>query len=327
MSEPLIWVFIPYFNEDGLLDGDTFDHENTKAELAKAFNTLRLPWIWQPVVLGNLDEVVNQVARYRRRESAIVFNFCDGLDTDGAPGPSVVRALEAARIPFTGADSQFYEISSSKTVMKQLFLDSGVRTPPYEVLSTSGRIRGICKRLGSPVIVKPEFGAASVGISLSSRVYTDAEIAARRDEWNNGKLPRHSAPGSVFVERFIEGREFTVFVIGDWRYPNKIRCLTPTERVFSTEVPPDERFLSWERYWSDYREESEHTFFQYGAVTSRLGRELSDIAKRAYTAVRGVGYGRVDIRMESATGELHVLEVNGNPEVTEERHTATGSIL
>jgi len=113
MSDPLIWVLIPYFIEDGRLDGETFENEDTKTELAQAFHSLGMPWIWQPVVLANIDNVVSQIKRYRQRRPVIVFNFCDGLDSDGSPGPSVVRALEAAGIPFTGADSRHLHLEAA----------------------------------------------------------------------------------------------------------------------------------------------------------------------------------------------------------------------
>jgi len=331
MSDPLIWVLIPYFIEDGRLDGETFENEDTKTELAQAFHSLGMPWIWQPVVLANIDNVVSQIKRYRQRRPVIVFNFCDGLDSDGSPGPSVVRALEAAGIPFTGADSQFYDISTSKLRMKKLFRSAGVSTSPYQVLPDEGPVRGACKRLGAPVIVKPEISAASVGISLRSRVFTDAEIAARRDELKNNKTLRHFATGKVFAEHFVDGREFTVFLVGDWRQPDKVRCFPPAERVFDSTLPASERFLSFDRYWDYYREEtvppSGKYFFQFEAVGPDLAPALSDLALRAFCAVRGVSYGRVDIRMESTTGELFVLEVNANPEVTDERQTTTGYIL
>src|SRR5689334_1719176 len=105
----LIWAFIPHWIEGGRLIGEAYDTEQTKAELAKAFQALGHPWVWQPIVPGNVDDVVAQVARYREREPAAVFNFCDGVDSHGVPGISVVKALEAAGIPFTGADSRFFE--------------------------------------------------------------------------------------------------------------------------------------------------------------------------------------------------------------------------
>jgi D-alanine-D-alanine ligase len=54
---------------------------------------------------------------------------------------------------------------------------------------------------------------------------------------------------------------------------------------------------------------------------------LEDISKRAYQAVHGKGYARVDLRMDRATGELFVLEVNANCGLSEDDQTSTGCIL
>src|ERR1700677_1577131 len=111
----LIWAFIPYAVCEGRLEGFDFDTAQSKRELAHAFRALDLPWIWQPIVDTNLDAVIAQVAS----EDAVVLNLCDGIEDSGTPGACVIRALERAGIRFTGADSEFYSISTSKLMMKE----------------------------------------------------------------------------------------------------------------------------------------------------------------------------------------------------------------
>ena len=59
----------------------------------------------------------------------------------------------------------------------------------------------------------------------------------------------------------------------------------------------------------------------------RLAPTIEEISKRAYIAVHGMGYARVDLRMDRATGELFVLEVNANCGLSEDDQTSTGCIL
>ncbi|MEO8110502.1 MAG: hypothetical protein ABI594_10735, partial [Ginsengibacter sp.] len=58
---------------------------------------------------------------------------------------------------------------------------------------------------------------------------------------------------------------------------------------------------------------------------------LNNICKlslEAYKAVRGKGYCRVDLRMDSTTGKLYVLEVNSQCGLSEdENFTSIGAIL
>jgi D-alanine-D-alanine ligase len=321
----LIWAFVPFTVSEGRLDGFDFDTVQSKRELAHAFRALGLAWIWQPVVDTNLGSVIEQVSR----EESIVLNLCDGIG--GTPGPCVVWALERAGIRFTGADSQFYEASTSKLIMKEMMNAAGVPTPAFEALRASGTVDGVCARVGTPLLVKPDVSAASGGVFLRSKISRDDDVAALRDELLGAPMPRFCDSRSFFAERFIEGPEFTVFVMGNWREPGSVRCLAPVERVFNASIPDGEKFLSYERYWGVYSEETPPAdggpFYSYAGCDARLAGTLTEISKDAYIAVRGTGYARVDLRMERGTGELFVLEVNANCGLSEDDQTSTGCIL
>jgi D-alanine-D-alanine ligase len=324
-SSPLIWAFVPFTVHEGRLNGFDFDTIQSKRELAHAFRALNLPWIWQPVIDTNIDAIIDQV----RREESIVLNLCDGIGNGGTPGQCVVRALERAGIRFTGADSQFYEVSTSKLMMKEMMVAAGVPTPAFEALS--GSVDGICARVGSPLIVKPDISAASGGLFLRSKISCDDDAEALLEELSGSPMPPFCDSRSFFAERFIEGPEFTVFVLGNWRDPLSVRCLPPVERVFNASIPDGEKFLSYERYWGVYREETPPPdgapFYRYATCDARLAAPLVDISRDAYIAVRGTGYARVDLRMDRETGELFVLEVNANCGLSEDDQTSTGCIL
>ena len=49
----------------------------------------------------------------------VVFNTCDGLESDGYPGVSVSRACERRALAFTGADVAFYEATTAKTEVRR----------------------------------------------------------------------------------------------------------------------------------------------------------------------------------------------------------------
>ncbi len=323
-SPLLIWVFVPYSVRDGRLEGFDFDTVQTKRELAKAFRALNLAWVWQPIVETNLDAVIEQVAE----TESVVLNLCDGIEERGTPGPCVVRALERAGIPFTGAGSEFYTISTSKLIMKEMMKAAGVATPYWETLE---RIDGICARVGTPLIVKLDVSAASGGVFLRSKVSCDSAVVALRDELMSAPMPPYCDGRIVFAERFIEGPEFTVFVMGNWRDASSVRCLPPAERVFNASIAEGEKFLSYERYWGVYREETPPPdggpFYGYAGCDDRLAPRLETISRDAYIAVHGRGYARVDLRMDRESGELCVLEVNANCGVSEDDQTSTGCIL
>jgi D-alanine-D-alanine ligase len=213
--------------------------------------------------------------------------------------------------------------------MKEMMSAAGVPTPAFEALSES--VTGVCARVGVPLLVKPNVSAASGGVFLRSKVSRDQEVAALREKLVRVPMPRFCDARRLFAERFIEGPEFTVFVLGNWRDPESVRCLRPAERVFNASIPDEEKFLTYERYWGLYREESPppdgRAFYSYDVCDSRLAPLVEEISKRAYVAVRGRGYARVDLRMDRASGELFVLEVNANCGLSEDDQTSTGCIL
>jgi D-alanine-D-alanine ligase len=328
---PMVWTFVPYSLHDGRLWGDTYDNHETKAELASSFEELGLRWVWQPVVLGNIEDLINQVRDSLRHRPTVVFNLCDGVEHWGTPGVTVVQALEKEGIPFTGAASTFYNISTAKVTMKDRFVRAGVETAPYCLLANTGPVHGVCAALGTPVLVKPNVSSASEGISLKSKVISDEAVTARRDELLAGHDgPLYSQHG-IFVERFLDGEEYTVFVGGFWDRPETLWNLPPARRAFAASIPEEERFLSYDRYWGYYREESppagNEAFYRYVPVPPAQEEELVSLARRAYAATEGTGYGRVDIRRDRASGKLYCLEVNANCGLSGDSETSTGSIL
>ncbi len=304
----MIWAFTPYRINGGQLVGESYDDGQTKAELADAFQKLGLAWVWQPVVAGSLDAVISQIAAYGKKTSPVVLNLCDGDDVNGYPGVSVTWALEASGIAFTGAESGFYELSTSKVRTKRALMKARVATAPFEVLPQSGPVDGVSERLGTPLFLKPSVSAAGWGLSLRSVVLDDGAVEACRDELTRGAMAEYFANDALFVERFLEGPEFTVFVGGYADHPESVWTLPAVERVFDPSIPQRERILCNERLG--------RPFYEYRGCPTALAEPLRDLAVRAYCAVEGSGYGRVDIRADSASGELFVLEVNANPGIS-----------
>jgi D-alanine-D-alanine ligase len=332
-----VWAFIPYrITEQGLVS----EYLGYRQELVNVFAELGIKWKWQPVTLENMQVVIDDLVNSNSEHTSIVLNYCDGFDeVDGYPGLSVIKLLEAKGIIFTGANSNFEYFTISKIRMKQAFVKAGVSTAPYEVISDMDCIGGICQRLGTPLIVKPSISSASEGIWLDSVVQNDAQISLQIERLIKQEHRKQCSLNSIFVERFINGPEFAVFMIGDARNPDHIKVYPAMERAFNPKLPEIERFLSHNRYWGKNEGETslllEEQFCYYRLAEPELHKRLCDIAKRAYCAVDGNGYGRVDIRMDRASQQLFVLEVNSNCAIsskplfdfTDPNATSVGTIL
>ncbi|MEQ8464159.1 hypothetical protein [Coleofasciculus sp. E1-EBD-02] len=315
-SELFVWVFIPYRIQGQELISE-YDNPGYRQGLVDVFAELSLKWKWQPITLENRQVVVEEVAASSNEYIPVVLNYCDGNDEiDGYPGTSVIKLLEQKEIIFTGADSNFFHLTTSKIWMKRAFREASVATAPYEVISNPSRVQGVCDRLGTPLLVKPALAYGSIGISLESVVESDEQVSKQVQRLLQGVHEMQFPPDSIFVERFISGREFTVFLLGDSQQPESLKIYPPIELVFQSSLPETEQFRSYDNFWGEHLEESASSssepFYRCQPIASDLSERLCNLSKRAYCAVGGNGYARVDIRMDKDSQELFVLEVNAN---------------
>lgn len=329
----LVWVLVPVLNTaDPNLDCYS-DYSQSKAEYERVFAELGLAWRWEPVTLDGVEAALDRIVSDSDGYTPVVFNLCDGDDLNGVPGVNVIRRLKLLGLCYTGADERFYEVTTSKIDMKTAFEAAGVPTPSWEVIPAKAtNARGILKRLGIPLIVKPAVSAGSMGITTKSVVDTADALRREVRQLYDGYRGWNLTGGGVLAERFISGREFTTFITGSYHSPERSRVYPPVERVFHDSLPATEQFLSFDRLWEIYERETpigpNQYLWQYAAAPADLAPAICDLSWAAYTAVEGTGYGRVDLRYDPETGRLFVLEVNAQCGISEdEDHTSIGAIL
>ena len=329
----LVWVLIPVVETTDADIAWYSDFEQSRVEYERAFAALGFAWRWQPITLANHRDVVQAIARESVGHEPVVLNLCDGDEVNGSPGLSVIRCLKEHGLRFTGADERFYDVTTSKIVMKEAFDRAGVPTSPWAVIARNGSgIDEVLKQLGAPLILKPAVSAGSLGITTKSVVQTPQALRAALKRLSKGYHGWDLAGGGVFVERFVAGPEYTTFIVGSYDDVARATIYPPVERLFNEALPPNERFLSFDRLWGLYETEAplegDAELWNYRKVPKTLAKRVTDISWAAYEAVGGRGYGRVDLRQDSETGEIHVLEVNAQCGISEdEAYTSIGAIL
>jgi D-alanine-D-alanine ligase len=329
----LVWVLVPVLNTaDPNLDYYS-DYSHSRAEYERVFAALGIEWRWTPVTLDDVEGTLDRIIRESDGFTPVVFNLCDGDELNGVPGVGVIRRLKLLGLCFTGADERFYQVTTSKIDMKTAFEAAGVPTPTWEVIPPKvTNARGILKRLGTPLIIKPAVSAGSMGITIKSVVDTAEALRREVRQLYDGYHGWDLTGGGVFAERFISGREFTTFITGSYDAPERRRIYPPVERVFHDSLPPTEQFLSFDRLWEIYERETpigpNQYLWQYAPAPADLVPVICDMSWAAYAAVEGTGYGRVDLRYDTETGRMYVLEVNAQCGISEdEDHTSIGAIL
>jgi len=208
-------------------------------------------------------------------------------------------------IPYTGSPPLALANCQNKVMAKKLLNINRIKTPPY-FLATDLPER-IKHDLKYPLIVKPAFEDASVGIENESIVFNKNELLMRME------LVMQKFTQPVLIEEFIEGRELNIAVFQD----EGTRAL-PISEIDFTEMPDHlQNIVSYQAKW-DPQHESYHKTIPIcpANLPKKIEAEVKEIAIHAFNIMGCRDYARVDVRL-SKDDQLFVLEVNPNPDLTE----------
>jgi len=326
-----IWILAPYLDTTDPSLQFYYDYTESKKEYTKAFAEIGCRWEWLNVRIGEVGAAIEKI-KSQKALTNVVINLCDGDEINDVPGVSVIEALEQHDLIYTGANEHFYRITTSKIPMKEAFDACGVPTAPWRVIAGDSTPTNLFKEVAPVLIVKPAISAGSMGLGIRNVVTNQVELDAILKEMRAGYHGWNVNAGGIFIEAFIQGREFTTFVVGSASAPENIHVYPPVERVFHHSLPARERFLSFDRLWSLFDKEepiaNDGNLYDYHTVPAVLVPQLKQISLDAFKSVGGSGYGRLDIRMDDETGKMYVLEVNAQCGLSEdEDHTSIGAIL
>jgi D-alanine-D-alanine ligase len=248
------------------------------------------------------DPVMDVIRELDAREHFDVYvNLCEGYEKDPDSdweyqGLDVVRALEELNLPFTGANSRFFD--PTREEMQAAADAHGVGFAKGYRVTSVNQAQRLVKNLRYPIMVKHPKSYGSTGMFRESRVDTPEQLAQQVERVCNEF-------GAARMEEFIVGKEFNVLVVDNPDDADNPIAYPPAELIF----PEGEEFWHTDVKW-DY-----NVPFDFKEVTEPdLIARLQDIAIRMYKAIDGVSYGRCDIRMNEQ-GELFILEINPNPAI------------
>jgi D-alanine-D-alanine ligase len=238
--------------------------------------------------VSTVDPAETDIAQHDWSGTDAVFIALHG--TFGEDG-QVQHILEQARIPFTGSDSTASQLAFSKSASKERFAQRNVPTPAYVLIHESDdgtRIDRQARKVGYPLIVKPDAQGSSFGVSL-------VEAA--------DGLPR-ALTGCFHYDTFgmlesaIAGSEWTVGFLDDLALP---LIQIETGRTFFD-------------FAAKYSDETTSYHFEF-ALPANVIRSIEQAARNACEALGTRGLTRVDLRLDRHNRPW-VLEVNTIPGLT-----------
>jgi D-alanine-D-alanine ligase len=251
------------------------------------------------VELIEADEGAYEKLRDLRPE--LVFNMAEGLWGESREShlPSIMEIL---RIPYTGSAPLTLALCLNKARAKQVLSYCSIPTPAFVVIESLSK--DVEVDLSFPLIIKPLYEGSSKGIRDDSIVRSTEELRSKVSL----VIEEYGQP--ALVEEYLEGREFTVALLGNG---SELRALPLVEINYSSLPAGINPIYSYEAKWILDRPETPLDIFTCPAeVDEELERAITDTAGRAFNALGVRDWCRIDMRLDSR-GTPKVLELNPLP--------------
>ncbi|MCK4225547.1 D-alanine--D-alanine ligase [candidate division WOR-3 bacterium] len=202
----------------------------------------------------------------------------------GKPGEdgTIQGLLETMGIPYTGSGVLASALAINKVFTKKVLQSSGILTPSFMY-----PISPDVEPFDPPYLIKPISEGSSVGITIV------------RDRKDHSQAFRNANKyGDVFAERYIEGSEITVGILGDIALP-------------ILELVPQNEFYDYEaKYTSGMTE-----FIIPARLDSEMTKEAMGIALEVHRVIGCEDFSRVDFIVKGQN--IYVFEINTIPGMTD----------
>jgi D-alanine-D-alanine ligase len=293
-------------------------------------NLLVEPW---DTVAEEIDQIVESVREggYDAKAINIRDNFDNLLETLHAEKPDVVMNLiewfhddleHETHVPaifelvgqsYTGNRPLALSLCQKKPHAKALLASAGLPVPRGIVVPASSKAPANLD-LRYPLIVKPAFDDASGGIDAGSVVRDRAALDARvKLVVGDHKMP-------ALVEEFIEGREIHCAILGN-NPPTPLPLYEMRFKLGSVDNDgrPLPSIITYRAKWDPFSRDhyAMEPVCPVDDLAPEITKRIQAIAVQAYQTLGCRDYARVDMRLDTNTGDAYVLEVNPNPDLAD----------
>jgi D-alanine-D-alanine ligase len=206
---------------------------------------------------------------------------------------TVQGLCELLDLPYVGSGVLASALAMDKVMSKHVFAQMGITSPEYVALRRGEPLDygAFTAVVGAKTVVKPSNEGSAIGVTIA---HTPEELPAAIAE-----AFRYDA--SVLVERFVEGVEVTVGVIGN----------ESPETLPTLEIVPEHEFYDYDSKYVPGM--SRHIIPARVSVEARA--VCSSLSLRAHRALGCRGMSRADT-IVTKDGDVYLLEVNTIPGMT-----------
>ncbi|MDI6892847.1 MAG: methyltransferase domain-containing protein [Actinomycetota bacterium] len=253
--------------------------------------------------LNDHDTLFHDLVRLRAKID-LVFNLCDeGYDNDAKKELHVPSLLEMVGIPYTGSGPQCLAYCYDKSLVRGIAKEMEIPVPEAFFIKPEDTTFEL--PFGFPVIVKPNFGDSSFGITQSSVASSIEELVNAISEIRE----KFGYEKPLLIEEFLTGKDLSVGIIGN--PPESYTVLPIIKEDYSTLPPQLPRICGYEAKWL-----SESPYWKIQSIPAQLPEEtekfIVECCLKLFERLECRDYCRFDWRLDSE-GSPKLLEVNPNP--------------
>lgn len=257
--------------------------------------------------IENIEKIDNVIEYLRKMD--VLFPVLHGLyGEDG----SIQGLFELLKIPYVGCKVLGSSIAMDKVYAKIIFDKANIKQAKYEYVRKDKdkyiyidkefnekrcTLEEVCKiideNLTYPMFIKPSNSGSSVGINKSNNIkelQEHIEYASKYDK-------------KILVEENLKGKEIECSVLGNEDV--KASCLG--------EIAPAESFYTFDAKYKN----SASKLTIPAEINSKLADKVRNEAIKAFKAIDGKGFARVDFFVNEETEGIYINEINTLPGFTE----------
>jgi D-alanine-D-alanine ligase len=280
---------------------DQSAQEDAEFDSPEVVNSLKqgMEKLGHKVLLIEADKRVYEQLKRLKSKIDLVFSIAEGPSMD-AREAWVPMICEWLKIPYAFSRPTVHALGLDKTLAKAVAVSAGVRTPWSVKID---RVTEIDKnRFKYPLILKPNQEGSSKGIFDNNIVNNIVSLRQRLK-------PMLKNFTGVMAEEYIDGREFTVSLLG-----NEPEVLPIVEQKFGFMPKRFHRIAGYELKWlyEDTLKDPRDAYICPAELTAKQKTELSAASVKIFRSCGVFDCARIDWRMDKK-GKLYFLEINTLP--------------
>lgn len=286
----------------GIFDDDDF---YTIDRLKGTLKELEQKGNYRVTYLTNHDTLIQNLIKLKEKgEVDFVFNLCDeGYFNDAREELHVPASLDILQIPYTGAGPQCLAYCYDKSLVRGIAKEMEI--PVAEAFFIKPEDTTFELPFDFPVIVKPNFGDSSFGITQKSVAYGIEELTNAISEIRE----KFGYDKPILVEKFLTGKDLSVGIIGN---PPEVYTVLPIIEEDYSMLPEElPKICGYEAKWLP-----ESSYWNIKSIPAELPEDtkmlIVERCSKLFERLECRDYCRFDWRLDSE-GNPKLLEVNPNP--------------